>query len=178
MDFCYTKNSLCSTTAVRRMGLTAAPSLSNTLPATPAVSLAWMGRSSPRCPCHHQSRLDPPTPRNLQGGDAATALPAPPMTPPSTSVPLMRCAMAVSASPTCPRTMRTRRWRCRCPPSEAPCWGTPSVAGHPISIPTPEPSAPKCDHPKPPQHHHPYVLHTHTPLLTYTHTTAPPLTKP
>ena len=113
--------SLFSTTAVRRMGLTAAPSLSNTLPAMPAVSPAWTGQLSPHCPCHHRSRPDLPTPPNPERGNTATAPPAHPTTHPSTSVPLMRCATAASASPTCQRTMRTRRWRCRCPPSEAPC---------------------------------------------------------
>ena len=161
LDMLWASLSLCSTTAVRRMGLTAPPSLSNTLPAMPAVSPAWTGRSSPHCPCPHRSLLDPPTRPNPQGGNAVTAPPARPMTRPSTSVPLMRCATVVSASPTCPHTMRTRRWRCRCPPSEAPCWGRPREDGLPNFTPTPEPSAPRCDH-----HKNPPPIHRDAPLLT------------
>lgn len=136
--------SVCSTTAVRRMGLTAAPSLSSTLRATPAVSLAWRGRSS----LPHRRQPDPSTPPNPRGGNAVTAPPAHPMTRPFTFAPRMRCATAESASPTCLHTMRTRRWRCRCPPSEDPCWGRRIEAGLRTSTPTPEPSAPRCDHPK------------------------------
>lgn len=146
----------CSTIAVRRMGLTVAPSLSNTSPATPAVSPAWTGLSSPHCPCHLQSSPDPPTSPNPQGGAVVTAPPAHPMTHPSTSAPQMRCATVASGSPTCPHTMRTRRWRCHCPPSEAPCWERLSEAGDLISTPTPEPSAQRCDHPKSPN-----TTHTH-----------------
>lgn len=136
----------CSTTAATRMGLTAAPSLSNTLPETPAASRGWTGPSSPRCPCHHRSRPGPPTLPNLEEVlAAATAPPAPRTTHLSTSAPQMRCATAVSASPTCPHTTTTRRWRCRCPPSEAPCWGRRLEQDLLISIPTLEPSAPRCD---------------------------------
>lgn len=137
--------SFCSITAVRRMGLTAPPSLSNTLPATPAVSPAWMGPSSPRYPCRRRNRLDPLSAPSTQGGSEVTAPPAPPTSRPSTSAPAKRCTMAVSASPTCPRTTRTRLWPCRCPPCTAPCWGTPSEADLRISTPTPEPSALRCD---------------------------------
>lgn len=134
-----------SITAVRRMGLTAPPSLSNTSPATPAVSPAWMGPSSPRCPCLRRNHLDPLSAPSTQGGSEATAPPAPPMSRPSTSAPLKRCTMAASASPTCPRTTRTRHWPCRCPLCTAPCWGTPSEDDLRISTPTPEPSALRCD---------------------------------
>lgn len=160
----------CSTTAVRRMGLTAAPSLSNTSPATPALSLAWMGRSSPHCPCHLQSRPDPPTSPKPQGPVAATAPPAHLMTHPSTFVPPMKCATAASASLTCPRTTRTRRWRCHCLLSVAPCWGRLSEAGLLISTPILGPSAPRCDHPVTHQRHrsshrhssfHIYIVHQH-----------------
>lgn len=113
--------SLCSTTAARRMGLTAPPSLSNTLPATPAVSQAWTDPSSPRCPCRHRCRPNPTNPPKPPGGDAATVPPAHPTTRPFTSALQMKCATVASASPTCPRTMTTRRCRCRCPQSEAPC---------------------------------------------------------
>lgn len=147
-----------STTAVRRMGLTVAPSLSNTLLATPAASLAWTDQSSPLCHCRHQSRPNPLTPPNLQWGNTATVPPAHPTTRPSTSVPQTRYATVESASPTCQHTMRTRRWRCRCPLSEAPCWGTASAVALLISTPTPEPSALRCDH-----------LYTSVPLKRHNH---------
>lgn len=156
------------------MGLTAAPSLSNTSPATPAVSPAWTGQSSPHCPCHLQNWPDPPTSPNPKGGAAATAPPAHPMTHPSTSAPQMRCAMVVSASPTCPHTMRTRRWRCHCQPSEAPCWGTFSEAGLLISTPTPEPSALRCNFSKTPLTP---PSPTQTLLFSHAHTPAPSPTR-
>lgn len=161
------------------MGLTAPPSLSNTLPAMPAVSLAWMGLLSPHCPCHHQSHPDPLTPPNPKWGNAITAPPAHPMTHPSTFVPPMRCATVASASPTCPHTMRTRHWLCRFQPSAAPCWGRPNEAGPLIFTPTPEPSAPrfnhfkkkkqnkKQQHPNPQRHSSPH-LHTHSPASPLT----------
>lgn len=137
--------SFCSITAVRRMGLTVPPSLSNASPATHAVSPAWTGRSSPRCPCLRQNRLDPPSAPNMRGGSEVTAPPARPMIHPSTSAPPTRCTTAANASPTCPPTTRTRLWPCRCPPCTAPCWGTPSEADLRISTPTPEPSALRCN---------------------------------
>lgn len=142
--------SLCSTTAARRMGLTAAPSPSNTLPATPAVSQAWTDPSPPRCPCRHRCRPNPTNPPKPPGGAAATVPPARPTTRPFTSALQMKCATVASASPTCPRTMTTRRCRCRCPRSEAPCWGRRSEVGLLTSTPTRAPSAPKCDRPLPP----------------------------
>lgn len=138
--------SLSSTIAVRRMGLTAPPSLSNTLPATPAVSPAWTARSPRHCPCRPRSRPDSPTQPNPRGGNAVSAPPAHPTTRPSTSGPLMRCATAASASPTCPRTMRTRHWPCLSPSSAAPCWGRTVEGAPPNFTPTPEPSALRCDH--------------------------------
>lgn len=137
---------LSSTTAVRRMGLTAPPSLSNTLPAMPAASPPWMARSSRHCPCRRRSSPDPPSQRpNPPQGSGVSAPPAPPTTPPSTSEPLTRCATVASASPTCPRTMRTRHWPCLFPSSAAPCWGRAVEGGPPSFTPTPEPSAPRCD---------------------------------
>lgn len=127
------------------MGLTAPPSLSNTLPATPAVSPAWMGPSSPRCPCLRRNRPDPLSAPSTQEGSEVTAPPARPTSRPSTSAPSTRCTTAASASPTCPRTTRTRLWPCRCLPCTAPCWGTPSEADLQISTPTPEPSALRFD---------------------------------
>lgn len=127
------------------MGLTAPPSLSNALPATPAASPAWTARSSPRCPCLRQNRPDPPSAPNMRGAREVTAPPARPTTRPSTSAPPTRCTTAASASPTCPLTTRTRLWPCRCPPCTAPCWGTPREADLWISTPTPEPSAPRCN---------------------------------
>lgn len=165
---------LCSTTAARRMGLTVALYLSNTLPATPAVSRAWTVRSSPPCPCRHQCRPNPTTPPKPPGGDAATVPAARPMTHPFTSALQMKCVTAASASPTCPRTMTTRRCRCHCLLSGAPCWGRPSVAGLLNSTPTHEPSARRCD-PQPPPHPPQTHRHTHkipntdSPLFTYTH---------
>lgn len=111
----------CSITAVRRMGLTAPPSPSNTSPATPAVSPAWTGPSSPRCPCLRRNRLDPLSAPSTPGGSEVTAPPAPPTSRPSTSAPPKRCTTAASASPTCPRTTRTRHWPRRCPLCTAPC---------------------------------------------------------
>lgn len=127
------------------MVLTAPPSLSNTSPATPAASRAWMGPSSPRCPCLRRNRLDPLSAPSTQGSSEATAPPAPPTSRPSTSAPPKRCTTAASASPTCPRTTRTRHWPRRCPPCTAPCWGTPSEDDLRISTPTPEQSALRCD---------------------------------
>lgn len=145
------------------MGLTAALSLSNTLLATPAASQAWTGQLSPLCRRRHLCRPNPSTPPKLPWANAATVPPVHPTTPPSTSVPLMRCATVESASPTCRHTMRTRRWRCRSPPSEDPCWGTPSVVGLLISTPTPEPSAPRCDH------QDVFRLYTPAPLKRHNH---------
>lgn len=171
------------------MGLTAPPSLSNTLPATPAVSQAWTGPSSPRCPCRHRCRPNPTNPPKPPGGDAATVPPAHPTTRPFTSALQMKCATVASASPTCPRTMTTRRCRCRCPRSEAPCWGRRSEVGLLNSTPTPAPSAPKCDHPLPPplwrkkeekkeNSSLTFDLYTHRFPCVPLHTPAPPLTQP
>lgn len=131
------------------MGLTAPPSLSNTLPATPAASPPWMARLSRHCPCRRRSRPDPPRhwPSPPQGS-AVSAPPAPPTTRHSTSEPLTRCATAASASPTCQRTMRTRHWPCLFPSSAAPCWGRAAEGAPPSFTPTPEPSAPRCDPPR------------------------------
>lgn len=169
------------------MGLTAPPSLSNTLPATPAVSQAWTDPSSPRCPCRHRCRPNPTNPPKPPGGDAATVPPAHPTTRPFTSALQMKCATVASASPTCPRTMTTRRCRCRCPRSEAPCWGRRSEVGLLNSTPTPAPSAPKCDHPllsnekrrkKKENSSLTFDLYTHRFPCVPLHTPAPPLTQP
>lgn len=133
--------SFCSITAVRRMGLTAPPSPSNAWPATHAVSPAWTGPSSPRCPCLRQNHLAP----NMRGGSELTAPPARPMIHPSISAPPTTWTTAADASPTCPLTTRTRLWPCRCLPCTAPCWGTPSEADLRISTPTPGPSALRCN---------------------------------
>lgn len=136
---------LFSTTAVRRMALIVAPTLCNALNATPAASLAWMGLLAPGSHFHPQSHLHRPNPGKPQWGVPATAPPAPRTTHPSSSVPLMRCATEASASLPCPRTTRTRRWPCRCPPCTDPCWGKIRGAKHRISTQTLEPSAQTCD---------------------------------